>query len=207
MCHRWLFKLMACGHPELDLHIIRCALVDAAWPLRCRGIWYSDAHQIRPYTPGDGACTTCRERADRQAVADQWVRATGGMVNHAAAFAFRKARTHLMSLDFVKVEHLRRVQDALVKGYVDEGKVMDVDAALMAFGYDIPHPAPAEPNNWGGENNHGEQAQAGRADSPTVNLGSKLDELDEFFREAEGESVHVKHESFESEEMPFYMEM
>ncbi|KAI1410456.1 hypothetical protein F5Y13DRAFT_74292 [Hypoxylon sp. FL1857] len=133
MCNQWEFKMMACGHPEVDLERVPCQAWDPSRPNDCQ-IWYHSPPEVRPYITGAGECRDC---TGRRAMAAQWLRAIGRS-NDAMRAAFISARAYLFSLNFVRLEHLQEIQYEIIMAYMDGGEVLDVDAALGALGYEIP---------------------------------------------------------------------
>ncbi|OTA61608.1 hypothetical protein K449DRAFT_395671 [Hypoxylon sp. EC38] len=142
MCNQWALKVMACGHAERDLEVLPCHNSLAAWPVPCP-VRYHSVEEIRLFTPGDGICKECRERADRQAVDAMWLRATGNATNHTTYTAFRAARAYLFNLftdGIITAEHMNTLQKKLIFKYLEDDTVMDVPVALRELGYDAPPP-------------------------------------------------------------------
>ncbi|KAI1099974.1 hypothetical protein F4804DRAFT_349008 [Jackrogersella minutella] len=139
MCHVWELKMMACGHTEQDLDFLNCENYWEIFP-SCT-VHFHDNREIRPYTPGDGVCQGCvgrQENAGFQAIAEQWLRATGNSSDDGASLAFRAARSYLLSYEHVNWQDIQIIQGRLVLQYMYDGSVIDIDDALRGRGYDIP---------------------------------------------------------------------
>ncbi|KAI2628468.1 hypothetical protein GGR54DRAFT_345709 [Hypoxylon sp. NC1633] len=141
MClHKWVVKVMACGHEEANRERDHCEEFDPTLPGRCPFLreGYPET-EPQPYTPGDGDCRRCV--AGRTAN-DRWLRAAGRVLGieheYRTWLAVYARREYLFRLDFVAPEDALDIQDLLIQRWISSGEALDIDDVLRKTGYHIP---------------------------------------------------------------------
>ncbi|KAI1208186.1 uncharacterized protein F4807DRAFT_461912 [Annulohypoxylon truncatum] len=168
MCHLWAKRTMACGHVQEGRKFQACETFNAV--AICYEIYVHGANEAGPYCLGDPDCLDCNLYVTSlDAMDDLYHQAVATVTDDQHHAGIENARVYILSLDYLDWTDTFLVHQNLMKQYIDDGSVMDVEAAIRQLGYS----EPSMPNPF----QHGDRVIMTQEEKERLEVGENWDEL------------------------------